>query len=118
MTNYSYDSARRSQQAGKLFGVAALNEFGHVTDIAAGAECATRSGNYDHTHRSIAACLFERLREITSHVSDERIELVGTIERDRQDAIVVGNVDVLVQASFEFRVSGFGFGFGFSSFAK
>ena len=47
-------------------------------------------------------------RQITAHVSDEGIQLLGTIKRDRHDAVVFGDVDLFVHDSFEFRVSSFG----------
>src|SRR5687768_16308849 len=42
-------------------------------------------------------------------MSDERVQLVGTIKCDRHDAVSFGDVDEVVQKSFAFLVSSFKF---------
>ena len=67
-------------------------------DIAARAKRSSRASDDDHANTAIAAGVFERFSQIASHVTDEGIEFVGTIQSDRHDAFSFGDLNVFVHA--------------------
>ena len=61
--------------------------------VAACAKGAPFAGKYYDAHMRIAAGLFQRFRQIASHMSRERIQSLGPVQRDRNDAVVFRDFD-------------------------
>ena len=108
MPNRQDHTARGAQQSRKLFRVIALDQLCHEVHIAAGTKRAARAGDDHDAHAWIAACFFESFGQITSHVTDERVEAFGPVQSDRDDAGVFGDFDEFFGHE-KFRVSGFEF---------
>ena len=70
--------------------VAALAERRQVLP---GREAAARAGDDDRAHRRVARLLERRLQPLV-HVARERVQLVGTVERDRLDGAVARDLDL------------------------
>jgi hypothetical protein len=82
--------------------------FSHEVHIAASTERTACAGDDHDAHGRIAACFFESFGQITTHVTDERVEALRPVQSDRDDAGVFGNFYELFgheKISFEFRVS-------------
>ena len=48
--------------------------------------------------------MFQSFRQITAHVADEGVQLLGAIKSNRHNAVAFCDVDEVVHASFEFAV--------------
>ena len=70
-----------------IFRVATLHQIGHERNVAASAKRASRPGDNHHANTAIAACVLECFSEIATHVTDKRVQPVGTIQCDEQDAV-------------------------------
>jgi len=99
LTNRENHAPPGAEYARELFRIATLHQLRHERDIAARTKPTTRAGDDDNANTAIAAGVFERLREIATHVTDERIQPVRTIQSDRQDAFSLCDLNVLVHAS-------------------
>jgi len=76
--------------------LAALDEFGHETDITAGTESAAFAFDDDDADVRVAAGFFEGFSEIAPHVTDKRVETFGPVQSDRDDAFGFVNFDLFV----------------------
>src|SRR5690349_20037313 len=96
LTDRENHASPGAEYARKLLGIATLHQLGHECDVAAGTKCAARA-RYDHdANTAIAARVFERFSQIATHVADERIQLVRTIQRDRHDSLSLSDLNVVV----------------------
>ena len=69
----------------------ALNQLCHEVHIAAGTKSATRAGDDHDAHARIAAGFFQGFRQVAPHVTDERVQSIRPVQRDRDDAVVFGD---------------------------
>ena len=82
---------RRS--SGSRRGAVAVARARHDGDVAAGAEPASRPGEDDDAHVGIARERAERVAEGDDVVEVERVQPLGTVQRDGDDATVTFDVD-------------------------
>src|SRR5260370_8854609 len=85
-----------TENASKLFAIMPLHQLSHKVDVAAGAECAPRACDHNHANTAIASRRLERFSQVSTHMSDEGIQLVRTIDRDRHNAEVFCDQEVFV----------------------
>src|SRR6267378_4206263 len=75
-----------AEYASKLLAIMPLHQLSHEVDVTTGAERAPRAGDHNHANTAIASCRLERFSQVSTHMSDEGIQFVRTIKRNRQDA--------------------------------
>jgi hypothetical protein len=76
-----------AQRAAEVAGLAELGQ------ILSGTEAATRAREDDRTHIRVA-CPSQRFAKPVVHRTVERIQHVGTIQHDRLDRAVAGDLDL------------------------
>ena len=88
-----------AEYARELFRVTSLHQLSHEADVAAGAKRTAGAGDNNHTHIAITARVFERFRQVATHVTDECVQTIRTTQRDRRDAVSFCDLNVLVHLS-------------------
>ena len=77
-----------------------MHQLSHERDIAAGTKRTTGTRNDHDPYAAITSGMFESFRQIAPHVTDEGVELLGTIQSDRQDAFGFSDEDVFVHVHY------------------
>ncbi len=72
------------------------DQLAHVADVGAGAEAASRARDDDDAHGFVGLELLERVAQLAPHLAREGVELVRAVERERADAALAREQDVLV----------------------
>ena len=58
-----------------------------VDEIGAGAEALARAGDHQHAVVAVGRHLVEHVAQPAPHRAGDRVELVGTVERERHDTV-------------------------------
>ena len=90
------DAASRAQDSRELFRVVTLHQLRHKRDVAARAEPSPRACDDHDADIAIAAGMLERFGQVATHVTDERVQALRTIQCDRHDAFSFRNLNMLV----------------------
>ena len=88
------DRAGHPRELAQLGGLALDQLADDLLDVAAGAEAAALAGDHQHPRVAAVGQLGEQVAQVRVGLERQRVELVGSVQRDRGDAVAHIEIEV------------------------